>query len=76
MVLKRLQKDNDGNIESTWILTPEQYYTFINYAVNDLLAKGAIEALDIDEEEAAKIMQEYENKSLLESANIEDLPQA
>ena len=69
----------NGEVESVWMLTNEQYTQLLNFAVNHLLAVGSVTVQDIDEdnleEEAGE--EEYDAmKELLEAAKKEEMYQA
>ena len=79
MKLKRIQVDQDGQIETVWMLSNEQYHSLINHAINDLLMKGIIETIDLSPEELQKMQKESfaeVQKTFLMDARPEDLPQA
>jgi hypothetical protein len=77
--LKRLTRDEDGNVYATWVLTPDQFGFLLHYAITDLIEKGVAEVHDISDEELATLKQQAENEQslqLLESIDTKDLPQA
>ena len=79
MKLKRLSQNEDGEIESLFILTPEQYYSLIQHAINDLMVRGVLEIMDLPEEEVKKIKEEQDaevKKKFLEEVDIKNLHQA
>lgn len=58
MKLKKIEISNEGNVETVFILTPDQYHALINHAINDLLTKGIVETVKLSEEELQQIQQE------------------
>lgn len=79
MELKRLKIEKDGSVESTWLLTSEQFQVLLNYAIDSLLAKGLITTLDIPQEELDAMHDEAEaeaQRELLDSLDVNQLPKA
>lgn len=79
MKLKRIQLDENGQIETVWILTPEQYHGLVNHAINDLMMRGVIQALDLSPEEAKEIQEEAlkeTQRNFLETIDSKDMSQA
>ena len=79
MKLKRLTITEDGNVESIFILTPEQYYSLVQHAINDLMVRGVLDIMDMSEEEIKKIKDEQDSevrKKFLEQVDAKDLHQA
>lgn len=79
MELKRLIKDEDGNVWATWVLTPDQFGYLLQYAINSLLEEGVAKVADITQEELEKLRDESEeefNLHMLEGMDKDDLPQA
>ena len=79
MELKKLAKNSDGNMESTFVITPEQMTVLLWYAVNDLVGRGMATVADISEEEFEKFKKEVEEKfkrDYLASLDTDDLPKA
>lgn len=68
MELKKIVRDNDGNLESSWAITGEQETFLLNYAINDLLKRGAITVIEEQFGDNAD--------SILEQLDKEDLHQA
>jgi hypothetical protein len=54
MIVKRIVKSEDGNIEATLMLTPEQASFFMNVGLGVLVHKGAATIMDYTEEEFRK----------------------
>lgn len=70
---------NNGEVETVFVLTQEQYHALVNHAINDLMMKGVISTMELPTEEADKMKQEAleeVQKLFLEQAAPEDLPQA
>lgn len=79
MILKRLTQTTDGNVESVFLLTTDQYYMLIQHAINDLMMKGIVSVMELSEEEAKKIYDEHleETKRVfLENVDADTLPRA
>jgi hypothetical protein len=45
MILKKIQKQSDGGLETMWALTEEQTNFLLNYAIASLLQRGIIDVL-------------------------------
>ena len=79
MELKRLVKDEEGNVFATWVLTPDQFGFLLQHAITDLIEQGVARVADISEEELAKLKQEAEadyQTQVLESLDVKEIPQA
>lgn len=79
MELKRLVKDEEGNVWATWVLTPDQFGFLLQYAITNLLEQGVASVADITQEELEKLRDEAEedfNLEMLKGMNKDDLPQA
>lgn len=79
MILKKLTQTVDGNVESVFLLTTDQYYMLIQHAINDLMMKGIVSVMELSEEEAKQLYDEHleeTKKAFLEKINVEDLPRA
>ena len=79
MELKRLVKDEEGNVYATWVLTPDQFGFLLQHAITDLIEQGVARVTDISEEELAKLKQEAESEyqtQILESLDTKEIPQA
>lgn len=79
MELKRLVKDEAGNVYATWVLTPEQFGYLLHFAITELIEQGVARVHDISEEELAKLKEEAEDDQtlqMLESLDVESLPKA
>jgi len=77
--LKRLVKDEEGNVFATWVLTPDQFGFLLQHAITDLIEQGVARVADISEEELAKLKQEAEadyQTQVLESLDVKEIPQA
>jgi hypothetical protein len=77
--LKRLVKDEEGNVYATWVLTPDQFGFLLHYAITDLIEQGVARVNDISEEELAKLKQEAEDDQtlqILENLSVHDLQKA
>ena len=61
--LKKIEINKDGEVETKWILTSDQYYFLVNYAVNDLIRKGVATVELLTEEELKKIQTEVSEES-------------
>lgn len=58
MKLKNIEINKDGEIETVWLLSPDQYYFLVHYAVNDLLLRGLVQSEKLTEEEFKKMQAE------------------
>lgn len=79
MKIKRLTLTENGEIESVFMLTQDQYYSLIQHAINDLMVRGVLEIMDLSPEEVKKIKEEQDQevrKRFLEEINAKDLYQA
>lgn len=63
MIVKRIVKSEDGNIEATLMLTPEQASFFMNVGLGVLVHKGAATIMDYTEEEFRKEMETVKAKA-------------
>lgn len=54
MQVKRVVRTEDGNVEATLMLTPEQLQFFLNVGIGVLVQQGAIQVVDYSEEEFKK----------------------
>jgi hypothetical protein len=61
MQLKRLVTNKEGEIEATWLLTPDQFQLLLNYAIDSLLSRGLISTLDVTPEELVDLQKKLEN---------------
>lgn len=67
MILKRLKVNNaNGEVESTWMLTQEQFMLLLNYSIDSLLSKGLISTIDVSEEELEELQKQAENEAAQE----------
>jgi hypothetical protein len=79
MKLTKIVTTEDGNIETTWVLAPEQYYSLLQHAINDLTLKGVIESVELSEEDVKQLHAEAlteARKTFLEQVPVESLPQS
>ena len=79
MQLKRLVTNKEGEIEATWLLTPEQFQLLLNYAIDSLLSRGLVSTLDVTPEELAELQKQLENdatKDLLSNLDKNQLHSA
>lgn len=79
MKLKKIEINNEGQVETVWVLTPEQYHSLIHHAINDLLLKGIVQSVDISEDELKKLQEEAleeVQKEFLSEVSIDDLAKA
>ena len=79
MELKRLVRQENGEFEATWILTPEQMAVLFYYAINALITQGMATAIDVTPEQFEEIKKEAEGKhqlELLEGLDTNTLPKA
>jgi hypothetical protein len=72
VILKRIKIENNGEVETTWALSQEQYHVLLNYAIDSLLSRGLISTIDISEEDLAKMQQEAEGVAATELLNTLD----
>lgn len=70
----------EGNeVEAIFVLTPEQYYSLIQHAINDLMVRGVLDIMDMSEEDVKKLKDEQDTevrKKFLEQVDAKDLYQA
>lgn len=79
MIIKKLTQTTDGNVESVFLLTTDQYYMLIQHAVNDLMMKGIVSVMELTKEEADKFYAEHleeTKKAFLENVDVDTLPRA
>lgn len=79
MKLKKVDLNKDGEVETVWVLSTDQYYFLIHYAINHLIQKGLASSETITEEEFKKLQQEAESdlqKQFLTEVDPKDLSQA
>lgn len=57
MIVKRIVKNEDGNLDVTLMLTQEQAKFFMNMGLSVLVQKGAVTLMDYTEEEFIKEQQ-------------------
>lgn len=79
MELKRLVRDDNGNVYATWVLTPDQFGFLLQHAITNLIEQGVARVADISEEELAKLKQEAESDyqtQILEAFDPTEIPQA
>lgn len=79
MKLKTITLNEDGKVETVFVLDKDQYHSLINHAINDLLAKGILSTMEISKEEAAQLQQEMLEKqqaAFLEAVETTDMPRA
>lgn len=79
MELKRLVKNEDGEVYATWALTPDQFGYLLQFAITRLMEEGIAKVEDISEEELAKLREEAEeefNLQTLDSIPTEDMGRA
>ena len=79
MELRKLIKNENGQYEATWLLTSEQMATLYWYAINDLVARGLAQVLEITPEHAEQMKKEMVNAYALDAlanADVKDLPRA
>ena len=50
MLIKRVVKNTDGGLDATISLTPSQSHFLLNFALTFLLAQGAIQFVDVPED--------------------------
>lgn len=77
--LKKIDINKNGEIETIWVLSPDQYYFLVHHAVNDLLQKGLVETEQISEDEYKQMQAEALDAAkheFLENIDIKDLPKA
>lgn len=71
MEIKRLTKNENGEISSMWALTLEQEMFLINYAINSLLERGLAAVIEEEmKEEGTSTL------SVLEGLDADKLPRA
>lgn len=58
MKLKKIEINKEGEIETVWVLTPDQYYFLVHYACNDLLQRGIAQTENITEAELKQMQQD------------------
>ena len=51
LIIRRVQRDVDGNLEATLVLSPEQAGYLINFAIGSLVATGMAVVQTMTEEE-------------------------
>jgi len=51
MILKKIKFEAEGEMETVWVIAPEQYQMLINYAVNTLMKQGIAKVVEMNEEE-------------------------
>ena len=79
MELRKLIKNESGQYEATWLLTSEQMATLYWYAINDLVARGLAQVLEITPEQAEKMKREMVDAYALDAlanTDVKDLPRA
>lgn len=79
MILKKITIDKDGQVETLFVLNPEQYHALVNHAINDLMMKGIIKIMDLPIEEEEKLKQEAleeAQRTFLEQVEVTDLHKA
>jgi len=77
--LKRLVRDEEGNVYATWVLTPDQFGFLLHYAITDLLEQGVAHVNDISEADLKKLKEEAEEDQtlqILQNLSVDDLPKA
>jgi hypothetical protein len=58
LIIKRVVKDNEGNLEATLLLSPDQAAFLINMGLVTLVTAGSVAVHDISEEEFKKGIEE------------------
>lgn len=79
MILKKIILNKEGDVETLWYLTQEQYYLLLNHAINDLIKRGLIEVSEMTQEELEELKKAQEKegqKMFLEQVDKDDLPRA
>lgn len=79
MKLKTIKVNNEGKVETLFILTQEQYHALLNHAINDLLMKGICETIQLSPEEEANLKKEALDEAqltFLERVETSTLPNA
>lgn len=79
MKLKTIKINKDGQVETMFLLSPEQYHALVNHAINDLLMKGICKSIDLSPEEEETLKKEALSEaqiSFLETVDRADLPNA
>jgi hypothetical protein len=62
IINRKTVKLEDGSYESTWSLTEDQVNYFLTFAINVLVAKGAVEIADVPPED---VLDSYDVKNSL-----------
>ena len=79
MKLKKIELTEDGKVESVWLLSTDQYYFLIHYAINNLIQRGLVQAETISEMDFKKLQEEEMEdlkKNFLKEVDVKDLPRA
>lgn len=79
MKLKKIEVNKNGEVETVWVLSADQYYFLIHYAINDLINKGLVETEKLSEEEFKKLQEaalDEVKTQFLVGLDTKDLPQA
>lgn len=76
MKLKKLELTQDGKVESVWLLSTDQYYFLIQYAISNLIQRGLVQSETISEEDFKKMQESELDISILNNLDIKDLPRA
>lgn len=79
MKLKKIEVNKNGEVETVWVLSADQYYFLIHYAINDLINKGLVETEKLSEEDFKKLQEaalDEVKTQFLVGLDTKDLPQA
>lgn len=61
MILKQLQKQVDGSLETQWLLTEAQTKFLLNFAITELIQKGLVQVLTevLDKQEVEESQKQF-----------------
>jgi hypothetical protein len=79
MKLRKIETTKNGEIETTWMLSPEQYHNLLQHAINDLTMKGVISTINLSEAEVADLQKEALEeikKQFLENLDVKEMSNA
>ena len=80
MIIKKFEKNaEDGSVLIEWLLNIDQQALLLNYAIEALLARGLVHAVELSPEDYKKYNDELQEKILakyMEELNPEEMPQA